>query len=126
MGLFQERRYRLEPNRTEPNNLCINVVTKMCKLAPNCCVSYLDRFPVFCQQTQYSNTNLNFDQCVYNYVCMSSFVRVCLCIYMHIVPKGIPGIPMKGQERTPWNTARQKRCEILAIYEGQMKYMKII
>ena len=66
MGLFQERRYRLEPNWTEPNNLCIHVVTKICKLAHNCCVSYFDCFPVFCQQTQYINTNLNFDQCMYN------------------------------------------------------------
>ena len=110
MGLFQERRYRLQPNWTEPNNLCIHVVTKMCKLAPNCCVSYLDCFPVFCQQTQYINTNLNFDQCVYNYVCVSSFVRVCLCICMHIVPKGIPGICLWKDRNEALGTRQDKNA----------------
>ena len=110
MGLFQERRYCLEPNWTEPNNLCIHVVTKMCKLAPNCCVSYLDSFPVFCHQTQYINTNLNFDQCVYNYVCVSSFVRVCLCICMHIVPKGIPGICLWKDRNEPLGTRQDKNA----------------
>ena len=110
MGLFQERRYCLEPNWTEPNNLCIHVVTKMCKLAPNCCVSYLDSFPVFCQQTQYINTNLNFDQCVCNYVCVSSFVRVCLCICMHIVPKSIPGICLWKDRNEPLWTRQDKNA----------------